>query len=60
MLSEGDYQSSSDVIEDEEIKEIQEIDPDRPHMHVEGRENDEYSGENEENERIHSNKAKIE
>ena len=58
MSSEEDNHSSPEALEEEDMEEIQDVDPDRPHIIVEGREHDEYSGENEENERIHGTESK--
>ena len=45
MSSEEDYQSAPEI-EDEEIDEAQDIDPDRPQLNPEGQENEEEMDEN--------------
>jgi DNA-directed RNA polymerases I, II, and III subunit RPABC2 len=52
MSSEDEYQSSPEVVEENELEEIQDIDPDRPNFNPEVRENEEYLDEGGENGRV--------
>ena len=58
MSSEDEYHSSPEVPEEEEIDENQEIDPDRPHIHIEGRESEDYLEDNEDPERTQGTESK--